>query len=106
MRVKKFQQVEETQGRHVAVIVTSRVTVADRMQLPAGVLAVRLEPFEIGQVEEWLTAWNETNESSAPRYLADGYQLGGKTSYKRDDEADNKDAPFAVQHPTHAYYRR
>ena len=49
--------------------------------------------------------WNETNESSAPRYLADGYQLGGVTSYKRDDEADNKDAPFAVQHPTHAYYR-
>ncbi len=49
--------------------------------------------------------WNETNESSAPRYLADGYQLGGKTSYKRDDEADNKDAPFSVQHPTHAFYR-
>jgi hypothetical protein len=63
VRVKKFQQVEETQGRHVAVIVTSRVTVADRMQIPAGVVAVRLEPFEIHQVEEWLGEWNETNES-------------------------------------------
>ncbi|WP_439657513.1 NACHT domain-containing protein [Lentzea sp. HUAS TT2] len=63
VRVKRFQQVEETQGRHVAVIVTSRVTVADRMQIPAGVVAVRLEPFEIHQVEEWVEEWNETNES-------------------------------------------
>ncbi|NGY63626.1 hypothetical protein G7043_32375 [Lentzea sp. NEAU-D13] len=63
MRVRKFQQVEETQGRHVAVIVTSRVTVADRMQVPAGVLAVRLEPFEIGQVEDWLEEWYRTNGS-------------------------------------------
>lgn len=63
MRVKKFQQVEETQGRHVAVIVTSRVTVADRMQIPAGAVAARLEPFEIYQVEQWLEEWNETNEA-------------------------------------------
>ncbi|WP_086664840.1 NACHT domain-containing protein [Lentzea kentuckyensis] len=63
VRVKKFQQVEETQGRHVAVIVTSRVTVADRMQIPTDVIAARLEPFEVGQVEEWLEEWYETNGS-------------------------------------------
>ncbi|NBB15000.1 DUF3857 domain-containing protein [Caulobacter sp. SLTY] len=49
--------------------------------------------------------WVETNESSSPRYLADGYLLGGTVSYKRDAEADNKDAPYATQHPTHSYFR-
>ncbi len=61
LRVKRFQEVEETQGRHVAVIVTSRVTVADRMRIPGGTVAVRLEPFEIAQVEQWVDVWNETN---------------------------------------------
>jgi hypothetical protein len=66
LRVKRFQEVEETQGRHVAVIVTSRVTVTDRMRIPAGTVAVHLEPFEIDQVEWWVEVWNETNRS----YLA------------------------------------
>lgn len=63
MRVQRFQEVERTQGRAVAVVVTSRVTVADRMRLPANVIAVRLEPFEINQVEQWLEVWNETNSA-------------------------------------------
>ncbi|HYE45068.1 MAG TPA: DUF3857 domain-containing protein [Caulobacter sp.] len=50
-------------------------------------------------------SWGETNESSAPRYLADGYLLGGNVSYKREDDVDNRDAPYATQHPTHAYFR-
>ncbi|MGA6168357.1 NACHT domain-containing protein [Amycolatopsis magusensis] len=61
MRVKRFQEVEATQGRHVAAIVTSRVTVADRMRIPKGTVATRLEPFDIDQVERWLDEWNNTN---------------------------------------------
>ncbi|MBB5857481.1 NACHT domain-containing protein [Amycolatopsis umgeniensis] len=61
LRVKHFQEIEETQGRHVAVIITSRVTVADRMRLPASVLTVRLEPFDLEQVGQWLKTWNEVN---------------------------------------------
>jgi hypothetical protein len=68
MRVKKFQEIEETQGRHVAVIVTSRVTVADRMRIPAGTVAVRLEPFEIHQVEEWVEVWNSVNHDYLVRH--------------------------------------
>ncbi|WP_051173832.1 NACHT domain-containing protein [Amycolatopsis orientalis] len=61
LQVKHFQEIEETQGRHVAVIITSRVTVADRMRLPASVLTVRLEPFDLAQVGQWLEVWNEVN---------------------------------------------
>lgn len=63
LRVQRFQEVERTQGRAVAVVVTSRVTVADRMRLPANVVAVRLEPFDINQIEQWLEVWNETNSA-------------------------------------------
>lgn len=49
--------------------------------------------------------WTETNESSAPRHLAFGYKLGGPTSWKREDDVDNKDAPFSVTHPLHVWYR-
>ncbi|QKV73155.1 NACHT domain-containing NTPase [Amycolatopsis sp. Hca4] len=62
LRVKRFQEVEQTQGRHVAVIVTSRVTVADRMRIPGSTIAVRLEPFEIDQIEEWVGVWNRVND--------------------------------------------
>ncbi|MDY7090595.1 MAG: hypothetical protein SYR96_36575 [Actinomycetota bacterium] len=57
-RVAAFQQREAALGRPVAVMVTSRVAVADRARLPAGALAVRLEPFDDAQIERWLAVWN------------------------------------------------
>lgn len=63
LRIKRFQEVEQTQGRHVAVIVTSRVTVADRMRIPGDTVAARLEPFEIDQAEKWVEVWNDTNDA-------------------------------------------
>jgi hypothetical protein len=60
-RVAAFQHREKVQGRPVAVIVTSRVAVADRARLPAGSLAVRLEGFDGPQVARWLDTWNSAN---------------------------------------------
>jgi hypothetical protein len=60
-RVAAFQHREAVQGRPVAVIVTSRVAVADRARIPAGSLAVRLEGFDRQQVAGWLLAWNTAN---------------------------------------------
>ncbi|MDP9794722.1 hypothetical protein J2S43_003234 [Catenuloplanes nepalensis] len=60
-RVAAFQQREAVLGRPVAVVVTSRVAVADRARVPAGSLAVRLEPFDEAQVERWLEIWNAAN---------------------------------------------
>lgn len=60
-RVAAFQEREADQGRPVAVLVTSRTAVVDRARIPQNSVAVRLEPFDDGQVEEWLTAWNACN---------------------------------------------
>ncbi|WP_213452167.1 NACHT domain-containing protein [Rhizomonospora bruguierae] len=65
-RVAKFQQREAALGRPVAVMVTSRIAVADRTRLPVGALAVRLEPFDDAQIERWLTVWNGTTAPVKP----------------------------------------
>ncbi|WP_433794999.1 NACHT domain-containing protein [Actinoplanes sp. CA-252034] len=60
-RVAAFQQRESRLDRPAAVIVTSRVAVADRARIPAGGLVVRLEPFDEPQVDRWLDFWNTAN---------------------------------------------
>ena len=60
-RVADFQRREATLGRPVAVMVTSRVAVADRARLPDGGLVVRLEPFDDDQIARWTAVWNATN---------------------------------------------
>jgi hypothetical protein len=66
--VARFQEREADQGRPVAVVVTSRVAVADRALLPPeGAVAIRLEPFRDEQVERWLEIWNGRNEAALER---------------------------------------
>ncbi|MEV4637104.1 hypothetical protein AB0J80_07095 [Actinoplanes sp. NPDC049548] len=60
-RVAAFQQRESVLGRPVAVVVTSRLAVADRARLPGGALAVRLEGFDEAQVGAWLATWDRVN---------------------------------------------
>ena len=61
LRVAAFQRREADQGRRVAVVVTSRTSVADRARAPEGALAIRLEPFDRPRVAAWLDTWNRTN---------------------------------------------
>ncbi|GAA2660514.1 NACHT domain-containing protein [Paractinoplanes durhamensis] len=68
-RVAAFQERELAQNRPVAVIVTSRVAVADRARVPQGSLVVRLEPFSGRQIKQWLDVWNTTNPSAEPLLL-------------------------------------
>jgi len=65
-QIARFQEREADQGRPVAVIVTSRTAVADRARIPAGAIAVRLEPFTDEQIRSWLAIWNASNAA----YLA------------------------------------
>ncbi|GAA3398116.1 NACHT domain-containing protein [Cryptosporangium minutisporangium] len=70
-RVEAFQRREAEQGRPVAVLVTSRTAVADRVRPVPGMLVLRLEPFTEPQIAQWLTAWNEANaDSLANRQLS------------------------------------
>jgi hypothetical protein len=61
--VTEFQRNENAQGRPVAVIVTSRIVVADRMRIPQGSTVLLLEPLSDTQVNRWIEVWNDTNHS-------------------------------------------
>lgn len=60
-KVATFQRREEQQGRPVAVVVTSRTSVADRARSPENMVALRLEPFDPDRVTTWLKIWNAAN---------------------------------------------
>ncbi|MER7444151.1 NACHT domain-containing protein [Micromonospora avicenniae] len=63
-RVAAFQRREADQGRPVAVLVTSRTSVADRAPSPPGTIAVRLEPFDEPRVGTWVETWNRVNRAA------------------------------------------
>jgi hypothetical protein len=60
-KVAAFQRREKEQGRPVAVIVTSRTSVADRARAPEEMMALRLEPFDPDRIMMWLDTWNAAN---------------------------------------------
>lgn len=64
--VAEFQRVEAAMGRPVAVVVTSRTLVADRVRVPEGTPVLKLEDFDKDQVQEWLRIWNEVNAGARP----------------------------------------
>ncbi|HEX5203045.1 MAG TPA: AAA family ATPase [Actinoplanes sp.] len=68
-RVAAFQEREATLDRPVAVVVTSRIAVADRTRLPGGTLVVRLEPFDDDQIGRWADVWNTANRGRLPAPL-------------------------------------
>ncbi|MFI9814401.1 NACHT domain-containing protein [Saccharothrix variisporea] len=62
MAVAAFQKRERVQGRTVRVIVTSRVTLIDKAEIPAGSTVVRLEEFDADRQARWINIWNHTND--------------------------------------------
>jgi hypothetical protein len=59
--VAEFQQREREQGRAAVVIVTSRLSVADRATPPPETLLLRLQPFDEVRIRSWVAIWNEAN---------------------------------------------
>jgi hypothetical protein len=59
--VAEFQRSESVQGRPVVVIVTARIVVADRIDIPVGTSLIKLEEFDEGQIAAWLRMWNTHN---------------------------------------------
>ncbi|WP_305883952.1 NACHT domain-containing NTPase [Crossiella sp. SN42] len=60
-KVREFQERESDTGRPVAVVVTTRTSVADRARIPDGSIALRLQPFDEPRVTTWLDRWNTAN---------------------------------------------
>jgi NACHT N-terminal Helical domain 7 len=60
-KIARFQRDSLDLGHPVAVVVTSRISVADRAAAPTGTIVLRLMPFDSGRVRQWINAWNKVN---------------------------------------------
>jgi hypothetical protein len=61
--IAAFQQREALNGYPVVVVVTSRVSVADRARPVDGMVSLLLEPFSDEQIEQWLGPWRRVNDT-------------------------------------------
>ncbi|MGW6929115.1 NACHT domain-containing protein [Lentzea sp. NPDC054927] len=62
--VADFQWRESTHNCSVVVIVTSRTLVIDRVHVPHGTTAIKLEDFSPRQIEQWRQVWNAVNQAA------------------------------------------
>lgn len=62
--IVEFQRVEAALGKPVAVVVTSRTLVADRVRVPHGTPVLKLEEFDDDQIHDWLRVWHEVNNTT------------------------------------------
>ncbi|SES47277.1 NACHT domain-containing protein [Actinokineospora terrae] len=69
VEVQTFQRREAAMGNPVAVVVTSRTLVADRVKVPNGVPVVKLANFDQNQVLAWTAVWNRVNQHTGIRPL-------------------------------------
>jgi hypothetical protein len=60
-QVHLFQEREAMLGRPVRVIVTSRITLIDKVIVPVGTTIVRLEEFDKLRRDMWAQVWNSRN---------------------------------------------
>nr|BFE70368.1 hypothetical protein GCM10020092_036690 [Actinoplanes digitatis] len=63
--IARFQEVEADQDRPVAVIVTSRTVVADRVDIPSGTPILKLAEFDDDQIGQWITRWDDATPGLA-----------------------------------------
>ncbi|MET9226250.1 ATP-binding protein [Lentzea sp. NPDC003310] len=82
-QVRDFQQLQVDRGRPVAVVVTSRMLVADRARIPDGVPIVKLEEFDDDRIARWLDTWNTTNCNTAGFHPLEPAALGQHSELAR-----------------------
>jgi hypothetical protein len=62
--VAAFQDAEAAQERPLVVIVTSRIVVADRVDIPYGTVVVKLDTFSDEDIADWLCRWQDGNSAA------------------------------------------
>lgn len=62
-QVATFQQREALLKRSLRVILTSRITLIDRAEVPDGSTVMRLEEFDMPRRQAWIDTWNNANSA-------------------------------------------
>ncbi|MBF0379378.1 MAG: AAA family ATPase [Magnetococcales bacterium] len=63
--VQAFQQEEYRAGRPVRFMITSRITLIGKAELPDDCTVVRLSRFDPDQQKQWVKEWNRCNKKNA-----------------------------------------
>jgi hypothetical protein len=61
-KVQDFQEHQAGISKPVAAIVTSRITLIDKADIPLGATVIRLEEFDEARRKKWISFWNKTNQ--------------------------------------------
>jgi hypothetical protein len=62
--VVDFQAAEAAQERPLVIMVTSRIVVADRVDIPRGTTVVKLDTFTKKDIADWLGRWQDGNSDA------------------------------------------
>lgn len=64
IRIRQFQERCQDQDRPVRVIVTSRETLIDKVDIPKKTTVMKLLEFDVAQKNQWIRIWNEHNHTT------------------------------------------
>ena len=73
--VREEQETQRDNGQPMRVIVTSRVTLIDKVGIPDGTPVIRLEEFDDKRQAQWTGAWNAENASSFRQAQVEPFRL-------------------------------
>lgn len=62
-KIHEFQNEQNVLGRPVRVMVTSRITLIDKVKIPSNSLVVNLEAFDQKRRNAWIDIWNNNNHN-------------------------------------------
>ena len=63
-KIVEFQE-KQWDSRKITVrsIVTSRIVLIDKVEIPLGSVVIRLKPFDKERIDKWCEVWNDENEA-------------------------------------------
>ena len=63
-KIVEFQE-KQWDSRNITVrsIVTSRIVLIDKVEIPSGSVVIRLKPFDKDRIDKWCEVWNNENEA-------------------------------------------
>ena len=74
-KVQEFQEQQAGTNKPVAAIVTSRITLIDKADIPLGATVIRLEEFDEARRKQWIFFWNETNQEYFKQAQIEPFEL-------------------------------
>ena len=61
-KIHEFQKAQSGLGRPVRVMITSRITLIDKVKIPKNSVIVNLEAFDQARRNAWIKIWNDYNQ--------------------------------------------